>query len=79
MESTEQKIARVISEQMGIEPVKCGPTANLIDDLGFDGLDQVEMAMAIEEAFDIEIPYGDMEKFNTVGDYVSYVNQAQSA
>jgi acyl carrier protein len=68
-----EKIRGLVSEQLGVDPSEMRPDANILDDLGADSLDVVEMVMAIEEAFDIEIADEDAEAMRTVGDVEAYV------
>lgn len=69
----EQKVKEIIVEQLGVEESEVTPEASFIDDLGADSLDTVELVMAFEEAFDIEIPDEDAEKITTVGEAIEYV------
>ncbi len=69
----EQKVKEIIVEQLGVEESEVTPEASFIDDLGADSLDTVELVMAFEEAFDIEIPDEDAEKITTVKDAIEYV------
>lgn len=71
--SIEPKIKKIIEEQLGVEGERVKPEASFIDDLGADSLDIVELVMAMEEEFDIEIPDEDAEKLKTVQDVTSYV------
>lgn len=73
MNNLEQKIRDIIVEQLGVAPEKVNPDASFVDDLGADSLDQVELIMAIEEAFDIEIPDEDAEKLEKVKDAIDYL------
>ncbi len=74
MEGVFEKIRDVIAEQLGIEDVEIiTMDTTFIDDLGADSLDIVELIMALEEEFDIEIPETDAEKISTVGDVVEYI------
>ena len=70
------KIKEIIVEQLGVEESAVTLDTNLIKDLEADSLDAVEIIMAIEDEFDIEIPDEDAEKFQTVGDLVKYVEEA---
>jgi len=63
----------LVSEQLGVDQSEMTPGAKILDDLGADSLDVVELVMALEEAFDIEIPDEDADLMNTVGDVESYV------
>ncbi|MCL4684544.1 acyl carrier protein [Myxococcota bacterium] len=69
----EQRVADIIAEQLGVAKEEVVPEASFIDDLGADSLDIVELVMAMEEEFDIEIPDDDAEKIQTIGDAISYV------
>lgn len=71
--SVEEKVKTLICEQLHVEAEKVVQTASFIDDLGADSLDIVELVMAMEEAFDLEIPDEDAEKIKTVGDVVKYI------
>jgi acyl carrier protein len=73
MENYEQKIRDIIVEQLGVAPEKVTPEASFIDDLGADSLDTVELVMAIEEAFEIEIPDEAAEKMERVKDAIQYL------
>ena len=73
MNNLEQKIRDIIVEQLGVAPEKVSPDASFVDDLGADSLDQVELIMAIEEAFEIEIPDEDAEKMERVKDAIEYL------
>ena len=67
------KLKEIIMDQLGVEADKIKPEASFIDDLGADSLDIVELVMAMEEEFDLEIPDEDAEKLKTVGDVVNYL------
>jgi acyl carrier protein len=69
----EQRISEMIIEQLGATKEEIVPEASFIDDLGADSLDIVELVMAMEEMFDIEIPDEDAEKIQTIGDAVTYL------
>lgn len=69
------RVKQIIYEQMGVEQDEILPTANFVDDLGTDSLDSVELVMAFEEAFEIEIPDEDAEKVRTVQDAVDYLRK----
>ncbi|MFQ5417072.1 MAG: acyl carrier protein [Myxococcota bacterium] len=75
MSPTEDRVAEIIVEQLGIAKAEIVPEASFIDDLGADSLDIVELVMAMEETFDIEIPDDDAEKIQTIGDAFSYVKE----
>lgn len=68
-----EKVKGIIVEQLGVSETAVTMEASFIDDLGADSLDIVELIMALEEAFDIEIPDADAEKVATVGDVVDYI------
>lgn len=70
-----EKVKAIIVEQLGVEDTAVTMEASFIDDLGADSLDIVELIMAIEEEFDIEIPDTDAEKVVTVGDVVDYIKE----
>ncbi|MCH7643486.1 MAG: acyl carrier protein [Myxococcales bacterium] len=71
----EDRVSAIIVEQLGVSKEELAPQASFIDDLGADSLDIVELVMAIEEEFDIEIPDDDAEKIQTIQDVVSYVKR----
>jgi acyl carrier protein len=73
MASLDEKVKQIIVEQLGVDEGEVTPTAHFIDDLGADSLDIVELVMAFEEAFEIEIPDEDAEKIATVKDAVDYI------
>ncbi len=74
-EAIKQKIVDIIAEKLGIEKDVIVPEAHVIDDLGADSLDVVELIMALEDTFDIEIPDEDAEKIRTVQDIFDYVDK----
>ena len=67
------KVKEIVVEQLGVDEDAVTMSASFVDDLGADSLDIVELIMAFEEAFDIEIPNADAEKISTVGDAVEYI------
>jgi acyl carrier protein len=71
--SVEPRIKKIIEEQLGVEGERIKPEASFIDDLGADSLDIVELVMAMEEEFDLEIPDEDAEKLRTVSDVTKYL------
>ncbi len=73
----DQEMIDIIVEQLSVEKDKVVPGASFVDDLGADSLDLVELIMAMEEKFDIEIPDEDAEKITTVKDAIDYVNNLQ--
>ena len=74
MSDTQEKIKKIVAEHLGVEESKITNTASFVDDLGADSLDQVELVMAFEEAFSIEIPDDAAEKITTVQDAINYVD-----
>jgi len=72
-ESTETKVKEIIVNELGVEPEKVTPEASFVEDLGADSLDTVELVMAFEEEFGIEIPDEDAENLQTVGDAIRYL------
>ena len=75
MENYEAKVLEIIVEQLGVTPEQVVPEASFIDDLGADSLDTVELVMAFEDAFNIEIPDEDAEKLQRVGDAIEYLKK----
>ena len=75
----EELVSEIIVEQLGVSKEEIVPEASFIDDLGADSLDIVELVMAIEEKFDIEIPDDDAEKIQTMGDAVGYLKERLEA
>lgn len=75
MSNTEEKVRKIIVEQLGVSPEEVTLEASFIDDLGADSLDTVELVMALEEEFDMEIPDEDAEKIITVGDAIDYIEK----
>jgi acyl carrier protein len=73
-----EKIKAIIVEQLGVDESEVTPEAHFIDDLGADSLDTVELVMALEEEFGIEISDEDAEKIQTVGDVEKYINEHAS-
>ena len=71
----EDRVSAIIVEQLGVTKEDLAPQASFIDDLGADSLDIVELVMAMEEEFDIEIPDDDAEKIQTIQDVISYVKR----
>ena len=70
-----EKIKQIISEQLGVDEAEVTSSASFVDDLGADSLDQVELVMALEEAFGLEISDEDAEKMRTVQDAVDYIDK----
>jgi acyl carrier protein len=73
--SVEEKVKNIIVDKLSVEPDEVVPEASFVDDLGADSLDLVELIMAMEEAFDIEISDDQAEKLQTVKDAVNYIKQ----
>jgi len=70
-----EKVKQIISEQLGVDEAEITPSASFTDDLGADSLDQVELVMALEEAFELEISDEDAEKIVTVQDATDYIDK----
>ena len=70
-----EKVKQIISEQLGVDENEITPSASFVDDLGADSLDQVELVMALEEHFGVEIPDEDAEKLRTVQDAIAYIDK----
>jgi acyl carrier protein len=77
--STFDRVKKVVVEQLEVSEEEVTPTASFVDDLGADSLDQVELIMAFEEEFDLEIPDEDAEKITTVADAVNYIDEKTKA
>ena len=77
MSDIEEKVKNLIMEQLGVSADQITSEAFFVDDLGADSLDQVELVMAFEEEFDIEIPDEDAEKITTVREAVEYIEARQ--
>ncbi|MFL6300113.1 MAG: acyl carrier protein [Terriglobales bacterium] len=73
--NVEDKVKQIIVEQLGVDEGEVTQNASFVDDLGADSLDTVELVMAFEEAFDIEIPDEDAEKIRTVKDAIEYIGK----
>jgi acyl carrier protein len=67
------RIREIVAEQLGVDAEEVTPEVSFVDDLGADSLDTVELVMALEEEFGIEIPDEDAEKISTVGDAIAYI------
>ena len=74
--SNEDRVKKVIMEQLGVKEEQITDNASFVDDLGADSLDTVELVMAFEEEFEIEIPDEEAEKIATVQDAISYIESA---
>lgn len=75
----EDRVAEIIVEQLGVTREEVVPEASFIDDLGADSLDIVELVMAMEEEFDVEIPDEDAEKIQTIGSAIQYLKEKLEA
>ncbi|MBW2094921.1 MAG: acyl carrier protein [Deltaproteobacteria bacterium] len=76
MSAVEEKVKKIICEQLNVSEDDVVPEASFVDDLGADSLDQVELIMAMEEEFDVSIPDEDAEKIGTVQDAIDYIEKA---
>ena len=79
MSDTADRVKNIVVKHLGVEADKVKPEASFIDDLGADSLDTVELVMAFEEEFGIEIPDDAAETIQTVGDAVKFIEKAQKA
>ncbi|MBM4140342.1 MAG: acyl carrier protein [Nitrospira sp.] len=75
----EEKVKEIISKQLGVRQAEITPESSFVEDLGADSLDTVELVMAFEEAFGIEIPDEDAEKISKVKDAIEYINNKKSS
>jgi acyl carrier protein len=75
--STEDRVKTIVVDHLGVEASEVKPEASFIDDLGADSLDIVELVMAFEEEFGVEIPDDAAEKITTVGDAIKYISEHQ--
>ena len=78
-EAVADRVRAIIAEQLGVKIEEVTDAASFIEDLGADSLDTVELVMALEEEFGIEIPDEDAEKMTTVGDAIKYIEQKAAA
>ena len=78
MASVEEKVKQIIVEQLGVDEGEVTPNASFVDDLGADSLDTVELVMAFEEEFGVEIPDDQAETIVTVGDAVKFLEKASA-
>lgn len=78
MATTFDKVKKIIVEQLGVDEDEVTPEASITDDLGADSLDQVELVMAFETEFNIDIPDEEAEKIKTVGDAVKRIDETQT-
>jgi acyl carrier protein len=74
MSSVEERVKKIVVEQLGVSEGEVKPEASFVDDLGADSLDTVELVMALEEEFDCEIPDEQAEKITTVQQAIDYIN-----
>jgi len=79
MSETAEKVKKIVVEHLGVEEAKVTPEASFIDDLGADSLDTVELVMACEEAFGVEIPDDAAAKITTVKDAIEYIEKKKAA
>ena len=73
--SIEERVKEIIVKELSVNPEQVTPTASFIEDLGADSLDTVELVMAFEEEFGVEVPDEEAEKLQTVGDVVKYIDE----
>ena len=78
MSDIAERVKQIVVEHLGVEEGKVTPEASFIDDLGADSLDTVELVMAFEEAFNVEIPEDAAEKISTVKDAVQYIEKQKA-
>ena len=74
MSEYEGKVKEIVADKLGVDEAKVTADANFVDDLGADSLDQVELIMALEDEFDVEIPDDEAEKLKTVQDALNYID-----
>lgn len=75
--SIEDRVKDIIVDQLGVNADQVNPEAKFVEDLGADSLDTVELVMAFEEEFDVEVPDEEAEKLQSVGDVITYINNAK--
>ena len=75
MSTVDQRVKAIVAEQLGVKEEQVTSDASFVDDLGADSLDTVELVMALEEEFEIEIPDEDAEKITTVQQAIDYINE----
>lgn len=75
MSSVDERVKKIVVEQLGVKAEEVITTASFVDDLGADSLDTVELVMALEEEFECEIPDEEAEKITTVEQAISYINE----
>ena len=76
--AVEEKVKKIVAEQLGVDIAEIKPSSSFIEDLGADSLDTVELVMALEEEFGIEIPDDQAEKIICVGDAIKYIEAQKS-
>ncbi len=76
MATTFEKVKKIVVEQLGVDEAEVTPEASITDDLGADSLDQVELVMAFETEFNIDIPDEEAEKIKTIGDAVKRIDES---
>jgi acyl carrier protein len=79
MSTVEQQVKAIVAEQLGVKQEQVTSEASFVDDLGADSLDTVELVMALEEEFEIEIPDEDAEKITTVKQAIDYISERRKA
>lgn len=79
MSSVEERVRKIVVEQLGVKEEEVTPEASFVDDLGADSLDTVELVMELEEEFDITIPDDAAEKIQTVGQAIEYIENLASS
>ena len=79
MDALATRVTTIVGSQLGVEMKALAPEASLLDDLGADSLDVVELVMALEEEFGIEVPDDDVENIRTIGDIVAYLGKRSPA
>jgi len=77
MNALASRVTTIVGNQLGVEMTMLAPEASLLDDLGADSLDVVELVMALEEEFGIEVPDDDVENIRTIGDIVAYLGKRE--
>ena len=75
MNNVEQRVKKIVAEQLGVNEAEIKNESSFVDDLGADSLDTVELVMALEEEFETEIPDEEAEKISTVGDAITYIEK----
>ncbi|MGA0900924.1 MAG: acyl carrier protein [Luteolibacter sp.] len=75
--SIEDRVKDIIVDQLGVNADQVNPQAKFVEDLGADSLDTVELVMAFEEEFDVEVPDEEAEKLQSVGDVITYISNAK--